>query len=71
MPDDVTKDFDLAADRLRGIEPIAEFLGETPRRVSYMVERGLLPYVKEGRSIVSFKSWLRTHYTRPSNDEAA
>ena len=65
MHDDTPNDFDLAIDRLRGIEPIAEYLGETPRRVSYMVERGLLPYVKEGRSVVSFKSWLRAHYARP------
>jgi hypothetical protein len=62
MPNDKS---DLANDRLRGVEAIAEFLGETPRRVSYMVERGFLPYVKEGHAVVSFKTWLRKHYACP------
>jgi hypothetical protein len=62
---------DLATDRLRGIKPIAAFLGETEPRVSYMVERGLIPHTKEGRSVVSRKSWLRAHYARPSSGAAA
>jgi hypothetical protein len=69
MPYEKTED--LASDRLRGVVPIAEFLGETPRRVSYMIERNLIPYTKEGRSVVSHKSWLRAHYARPSKGEAA
>jgi hypothetical protein len=69
MPDNNTED-DLADDRLRGIDPIAEFLGEKPRRVSYMVERKLIPYTKEGRSVVTRKSWLRAHYARPSSSPA-
>jgi hypothetical protein len=68
MADDNTDD--LASDRLRGITRIAAFLGEEERRTSYMVERDLIPYTREGRSIVSFKSWLRGHYARPSNGEA-
>ena len=65
------EDTDLAHDRLRGIERIAAYLGEPPRRVSYMVERGLLPHQREGRAIVSRKSWLREHYARPTGDDAA
>jgi hypothetical protein len=69
MHDDTTDD--LATDLLRGVDPIAEFLGETPRRVSYLIERKLIPHTKEGRSVLSRKSWLRKHYARPSNGEAA
>jgi hypothetical protein len=69
MHDDTTED--LATDLLRGVDPIADFLGETPRRVSYLVERNLIPYTKEGRSVLSRKSWLRRHYSNPSNGEAA
>jgi hypothetical protein len=69
MPDEITED--LATDRLRGVGRIAAFLGETPRRVSYMVERGLLPHTKEGRSVISHKSWLRAHYARPSQSNPA
>jgi hypothetical protein len=69
MHDDTSED--LAADLLRGVDLIAEFLGETPRRVSYLIERSLIPHTREGRSIVSRKSWLRRHYARPSNGEAA
>jgi hypothetical protein len=68
MADDNTDD--LASDRLRGITRIAAFLGEPDRRVSYMVERDLIPYTREGRSIVSFKSWLRGHYVRPPGGKA-
>jgi hypothetical protein len=63
MADDNTED--LASDRLRGVERIAEYMGEDERRVSYMIERKLIPYAKEGRSIISHKSWLRDHYKRP------
>jgi hypothetical protein len=65
MIDESTED--LADDRLRGVNPIAGFLGEKPRRVSYMIERNLIPYAKEGRSVISRKSWLRAHYARPSS----
>jgi len=61
---------DLASDRIRGIARIAAFLGEDERRTTYMVERDLIPYTREGRSIISRKSWLRRHYARPSNGEA-
>jgi hypothetical protein len=69
MHDDTTDD--LATDLLRGVGPIAEFLGETPRRVSYLIERKRIPHTKEGRSVLSRKSWLRKHYAFPSNGEAA
>jgi hypothetical protein len=70
MPPD-EKIEDLANDRLRGIEQIAAFLGETPRRVSYMVERDLIPYRKEGHSILSHKSWLRKHFAHPTQSNPA
>lgn len=69
MADDNTDD--LASDRLRGIARIAAFMGEPERRVSYLIERKLIPHTKEGRSVLSRKSWLRKHYARPSNGEAA
>lgn len=54
----------LASDRLRGVAAISSFIGECPRRTAYMIERGLIPFVHEGRAIVSFKSWLVAHYAR-------
>jgi hypothetical protein len=69
MHNDTTED--LATDLLRGVDPIAKFLGETPRRVSYLIERKLIPHMKEGHSVLSRKSWLRAHYACPSNGEAA
>jgi hypothetical protein len=64
--DDNTPD-DLAADILRGVPRIATFLREPERRTTYKVERDLIPYMREGRSIISRKSWLRQHYADPSN----
>jgi hypothetical protein len=69
MNDDITDD--LAADLLRGVGAIGEFLGEDDRRVSYLIERKLIPFRREGRAIVSRKSWLRRHYQHPSNGEVA
>jgi hypothetical protein len=63
MPYD--KPEDLADDRLRGIEKIAAFLGEPERRVAYMIERNLIPHSREGRSVITFKTWLRKHYACP------
>lgn len=41
-------DHTLRADTLRGIAEIADFLGETERRVYYQAERGMLPLFKRG-----------------------
>jgi hypothetical protein len=60
MPDIPNED-DLADDRLRGEQSIGDFLGENKRRVQHMIKLRLIPYTKEGRSTVSYKSWLREH----------
>jgi CRISPR/Cas system CMR-associated protein Cmr5 small subunit len=60
MSDDNTED--LASNKLRGVRKIAEFIGEDDRRTAYLIERDLIPYAKEGRAVISFKSWLRRHY---------
>jgi hypothetical protein len=38
----------LADNLLRGVKAIAEFRGESPRRMNYLLERGLLPGFKIG-----------------------
>jgi len=55
----------LADDRLKGLRAIGQFLGETEREAQYLVERRRIPFVREGRNIISFKSWLVKHYKQP------
>lgn len=69
MPNDNTDS--LANERLRGIKKIAAFLDEPERRVGYMVERNMIAYEREGRSIVSYKSWLRPGRRPTTGSEAA
>lgn len=54
----------IAEDRLRGVPEIALFLGETERRVYYMLETGMLPAGKQGRLWVASRSVLRERYAR-------
>jgi len=55
---------DIAADRLSGAKAIAAFLGVTPRRAVYLLESGLIPAGKEGRTWVASRQALREHYRR-------
>ena len=52
----------LKEDRLRGVDAIADYIGETPRRTSYLLERGLIPAGKEGRSWVASKQALNCYH---------
>jgi hypothetical protein len=54
----------LANDLLRGVKPIAEFLGETERRTFYLCERGYIPVGKVGTAWVASKKALRAHFER-------
>jgi hypothetical protein len=57
-------DLSIAADTLRGIKAISEFIGETPRRTFYLAERGYLPCGKIGANYIASKQTLRAHYAR-------
>jgi len=57
-------DLDIAADRLSGAKAIATFLGITPRRAVFLLERGFLPAGKEGRTWIASRRALREHYRR-------
>jgi hypothetical protein len=61
----------LANDKLRGVVPIAQYIGEKPRRTYYLLERRLIPAGKEGDSWIASKSRLRAHYARLASGEAA
>ena len=53
---------DVGSDRLRGVSRIAQFLNEPERRISYLVERGLIPVGREGTSVVASKARLRGYH---------
>jgi len=54
----------LGSDLLKGATAIADFLGEKPRRVFYLCERGLIPAFKIGQRWHARKSTLRAHFER-------
>ena len=54
----------LASDLLKGIRPIADYIGETERRTYYLCERGYIPCGKEGATWVASKHALWEHYQR-------
>lgn len=51
----------LADDTLAGVEAIASFIGETPRRTFYLLSAGQLPAFKRGRTWRARKSTLLRH----------
>lgn len=55
---------DVGCDRLRGVKQIAQFLHEPVRRVSYLIEQGILPAGREGTAIVASKARLRSYHHR-------
>jgi hypothetical protein len=71
----VCRNDDLAYDRLVGAAAIAKFRGEPIRRTRYLVERGAIPYGREGNVIVASKRALREHWQKltssPQAGEAA
>jgi hypothetical protein len=62
---------DVGSDRLRGVSRIAEFLKEPKRRVSYLIERGIIPTGREGSAIVASKARLREYHRNTTGGEAA
>lgn len=48
----------LANDLLLGAKAAAEYIGETPRAVYNMAEKGLLPVIRKGRKLYFRKSEL-------------
>lgn len=48
----------LANDLLPGAKAAAEYIGETPRAVYNMAEKGLLPVIRKGRKLYFRKSEL-------------
>jgi hypothetical protein len=61
---------DVGNDRLRGVKRIAQFLNEDERRVSYLIERGILPAGREGSAIVASKARLRRYHSEVTGSEA-
>jgi hypothetical protein len=57
----------LADDKLRGADAISSFIDEPRGRTYYMLESGLLPAGKIGRTWVASKAVLRAHYARITN----
>ena len=54
----------LADDLLRGVKPIAEFIGEKERRTFYLLERRYVPAGKIGAAWVASKRALRAHFEK-------
>ena len=59
---DQSSSIPLAADILRGVGAISEYTGETERRTYYLLQRKLLPGMKQGAVWLSRKSALDRHY---------
>ena len=55
---------DIGSDVLRGVQEIARFRGENPRRTLYLLERGEIPHGREGSRYVASKRKLREHHDR-------
>jgi len=49
-------------DLLSGAKEAADFIGETPRAVYHMAERGLLPCIRKGRKLYFRKSELEAAF---------
>jgi hypothetical protein len=64
-------DNDVGSDRLRGVPSIAKFMNEDKRRVSYLIERGILPVGREGTAIIASKARLRRYHRESTGGEAA
>jgi hypothetical protein len=62
---------DVGSDRLRGVSQVAQFLNESKRRVSYLIERGIIPAGREGSAIVASKARLREYHRKATGGEDA
>lgn len=52
----------LSADLLSGAKAAADFIGETPRAVYHMADKGLLPCIRKGRKLYFRKSELEAAF---------
>jgi hypothetical protein len=59
-----TPEDSIAADQLRGAEEIGRFIGETPKRVYYLVGRGYLKIGHLGSALIASRQTLREQYNR-------
>jgi hypothetical protein len=57
----------LADDKLRGVVEISTFIDEPKGRTYYLLENGIVPAGKIGRSWIASKAVLRAHYRRITN----
>lgn len=58
----------LSSDLLSGARAAADYIGETPRAVYHMTEKGLLPCIKKGRKLYFRKSELEAAFrSEPAN----
>jgi len=61
----------LAEDLLRGVNEIAQFIGQSRRRTFYLCERGLIPCGKEGATWIASRQALREHYAKATAGKPA
>jgi len=52
----------LSNDLLSGAKAAAEYIGETPRAVYHMAEKGLLPVIRKGRKLYFRRSELEAAF---------
>ncbi|QDM40357.1 helix-turn-helix domain-containing protein [Altererythrobacter sp. TH136] len=52
----------LNADLLSGAKAAGDYIGESPRAVYHMTERGLLPCIRKGRKLYFRKSELEAAF---------
>jgi hypothetical protein len=52
----------LSQDLLTGAKAAADYIGETPRAVYHMAEKGLLPVIRKGRKLYFRKSELEAAF---------
>jgi hypothetical protein len=55
----------LRDDLLPSLRAIAEYKGESERRIRYLIARYSLPHRQIGRKIQSRKSWIDAYYAEP------
>lgn len=53
----------LADDLLKGVPAIADYIGDNPRRIYYLLERSQIPAFKVGTIWHARKSQLDRHYS--------
>ena len=52
----------LSSDLLSGARAAADYMGETPRAVYHMADKGLLPCIRKGRKLYFRKSELEAAF---------